>query len=189
MLKSERFRDFRRLTGPIEPDTFLSKFIGPGAPETYNRVMGNYIRLCDGRNWLKQAALIGELPIKMRYLMPMPTAQTNDRGELEFNVDPLIEALKGVQVSKIRNCPICSAFFWASRKDKPCCSNRCAKIRRTRRWREKYPDRYKLRRLGIAVPAELEGGNNSQRKGISKNHWRRKGTPIAALCTLSPKAR
>lgn len=164
MLGSERFSEFRRLTGPITPDTFLSKFIGPGAPVTYNRVLGNYIRLRDGRNWLRQAALIGEQSrtIKIRYLMPMLTAQTNDRGELEFNVDPLVEALKGVEASKIRICPICKAIFWASRKDKPCCSNRCGKIRRTRRWREKYPNRYKLRRLGIAVPAELEGSNNSQ---------------------------
>ena len=166
MLGSERFSEFRRLTGPITPDTFLSKFIGPDAPETYNRVLGNYIRLRDGRNWLRQAALIGEQSraVKIRYLMPMPTVQTNDRGELEFNVDPLIEALKGAEACRIRICPICGAIYWAARKDQPCCGKRCGKIRRTRRWRGKYPNRYKLRRLGIPVPAELEAGSNFQKE-------------------------
>lgn len=146
LLKTEPFRYFRELTGPIEPDTFLSKLLGPDAPKTYNKVMGNYILLRDGRAWLKQTALIGQLKVKMRYLMPNVSAYPNERGELEFNVDPLINVLQRVEASRIRICPICGFIFWAARQDKPCCSIRCAKIRRTRLWRESYENKYKDQR-------------------------------------------
>jgi hypothetical protein len=90
----------------------------------------------------------------MRYLMPPVSAQTNERGELEFNIDPLFKALNGVEAARIRCCPICGFIFWASRKDKPCCTVHCAKIHRTRRWRSKYLDQYKLQRVNRQASSE-----------------------------------
>jgi hypothetical protein len=72
--------------------------------------------------------------------------EVNDKGESQILQGPLVEALVGVDARRIRQCPICSDFFWAGRIDQPCCTSQCAHILRTRRWRENYLERYKLRR-------------------------------------------
>ena len=74
--------------------------------------------------------------------MPHISVYTNDRGELIFNIPPLVKILQGVEAASIRRCPICGLIFWAARSDKPCCSTRCAKVRRSRHSREKYAVKY-----------------------------------------------
>lgn len=182
LLKTEPFRHFRELTGGIEPDTIPSKVFGPDGPKTYFRVMGNYIRLKDGRAWLKQLALIAKLP-KMHYLMPRVSAYTNERGEVEFSVDPPIKELQAVEASRVRTCPICDLIFWAARRDKPCCSIRCAKIRRTRLWRESYKNKYKDQRskknkVRRTVREQREREKLAQLKAPSANHSRGVRLPI-----------
>jgi hypothetical protein len=141
----------------VEPDTFLTKLIGPEAPKTYQKVMGNYILLRDARNWLREIALIGTHTIRIRYTMRSVSAQVNELGQLEFNIDPMIKALENVEVSKIRTCQICRKIFWAPRRDSLCCSIRCGWAERSRRHRKKYPVQYKLQRYERAqVSSELE---------------------------------
>jgi hypothetical protein len=148
LLRSKAFSRFREMTGPIEADTFLIKLIGPKAPQMFSKVMKNYMSLRDGRAWLRQCTQIGRLSpmARMRYLMPAVSAHTNERGELEFDVDPLVKILQGVEASRIRICPICKLLFWASRRDQPCCVIQCAKILRTRLWRESFEIKYRSQR-------------------------------------------
>jgi endogenous inhibitor of DNA gyrase (YacG/DUF329 family) len=145
LLKTEAFARFRELKGPIEPDTILAKLGFPEGATTYRRAIGKYIELRDGRAWLREAARIAQLP-RMHYLMPHVSAYTNEHGELTFDVAPLVKTLAGVDVSRIRVCPICQLIYWAARNDKPCCSDRCASVRTTRRWRESYKIKYRDQR-------------------------------------------
>src|SRR3984893_3699571 len=71
-----------------------------------------------------------------------------DRRDGRFRVEhhPLLQALEGIEVSRIRECAICHQIFWAQRADQPCCTRRCAHILRTRRWRKRYPKKYKIQR-------------------------------------------
>jgi hypothetical protein len=147
LLRTDACSRFRDLTGPVEPDTFLTKFIGPEARKTYQKVMGNYLRLRDARNWLRKLAQSGTSTMNVRFVMPHASVRVNERGQAEFNIDHLVKVLDGVEVSKIRVCPICGVIFWAPRKDAPCCSIRCGKVQRTRRYRAKYLEQYKLQRV------------------------------------------
>lgn len=149
-MKSEAFAEFRKLAGEVKPDAVLQKLLGKKGPKTFNRTVANYVLLRSGREWLRAVAEIGRLEPRFRFRWAMPTiqlpnvsAQTNQRGELQFNLGPLVAALEGIEPFRIRTCPICSLIYWAARRDKPCCSKKCAHILRTRRWRERYGDRYK----------------------------------------------
>jgi hypothetical protein len=83
------------------------------------------------------------------------TLHVNDNGKFVTTIDPLFIELEGVEATRIRECAICRHVFWAGRLDQKCCTTRCAKMLRTRRWRERYyhvgesqsTDGYKLRRL------------------------------------------
>lgn len=68
-------------------------------------------------------------------------------GRVETSGDDVFQALREAEVRRIKECPICAKIFWAGRRDQPCCSKRCAGTRRTRIWRERYPETYKLRRI------------------------------------------
>jgi len=66
-------------------------------------------------------------------------------GKLAFTDPALFVHLKGVEATRIRECPICRNFFWAGRADKRGCSDKCSKVLRSREWRERYPEKYKHR--------------------------------------------
>jgi hypothetical protein len=70
----------------------------------------------------------------------------NDEGKAQIDAG-LLTALEGVEVARIRRCPICERFFWAGRADQKACSKKCNQTRRVRLWREKYQETYKQRRL------------------------------------------
>lgn len=75
---------------------------------------------------------------------PHGQAQT----KTNITVSLVDEALKGVDATRVRECQICNKIFWAGRTNQHCCSKNCAHVLRTRRWREKYQDHYKLQRNG-----------------------------------------
>jgi hypothetical protein len=72
---------------------------------------------------------------------------TDTGGNLRIQHDPLLQALEGVEARRIRECAICGRIFWAGRIDQSCCPKRCAKVLRTRRWRDRYPEKYKPQRI------------------------------------------
>lgn len=80
------------------------------------------------------------------YLENLVSVKTDAGGNLRIQHDPLLQALEGVEVSRIRECPICGALYWAGRLNQPACTGKCAHVLRQRRYRENYLERYKLQR-------------------------------------------
>jgi hypothetical protein len=104
--------------------------------------------------------------------------ETDDKGRQLLTHGPLIEALLGVDIRRIRECPICGNFYWAGRIDQPGCSGKCTGTLRTRRWRNNYPERYKLRRIEAAVRNDLP----AYASGVSEHVGKRlmdKGDDVA----------
>lgn len=79
------------------------------------------------------------------YLANLVSVKTDAIGNLRIQHDPLLQALEGVEVSRIRECPICGALYWAGRLDKPAC-DKCTHVLRQRRYRENYAGKYKQQR-------------------------------------------
>lgn len=50
----------------------------------------------------------------------------------------LFSFVVGVQASRVRRCGICENYFWAGRKDKKVCSERCSATSRKRQERQRY---------------------------------------------------
>jgi hypothetical protein len=51
--------------------------------------------------------------------------EINDDGIIDFTVNAFFLAIKGVDITRIRNCKHCLKVFWAGRRDKVCCSDKC----------------------------------------------------------------
>jgi hypothetical protein len=73
--------------------------------------------------------------------------RVNESGQIEIKVNRLLERLQGIEAERIRECKVCHAIFWAGRIDQKACSTKHAKVLRTREWREKYLEQYKLQRV------------------------------------------
>src|ERR1700746_1241805 len=84
------------------------------------------------------------------------SGHANEDGRFRVQHHPFLRALEDVELGRIRECPICGNIFWAGRIDRPCCKKKCAKIRRTRRWRDKYLSRYKESRIQKAEQKNTE---------------------------------
>lgn len=80
------------------------------------------------------------------YLENLVSVKTDAGGNLRVEHDPLLQALDGVEVRRIRECPICGELYWARRIDKPTCKAKCAHVLRERRYRKNYLEKYKLQR-------------------------------------------
>jgi hypothetical protein len=87
------------------------------------------------------------LPIRSSFEDELVTAVTDQEGKFRVEHHPLLLAIEGVEVSRIRECDVCRQIFWAKRTDQLCCKRRCAKTLRTRRWRQGYVDRYQIQRF------------------------------------------
>jgi hypothetical protein len=174
LVKTQAFSRFRLLIGGTKPDRFFPELFSklniavvhartsagkrhplkegarnvtrPRPPKTYNRVIGEYVRLRAAREFLRWISTIPPLPL--RWSMPpltLQSAQINERGELHFVF--LFEEFEGVEADRIRTCPPCGRIYWARRKDQPGCSQRCVWRIRQQRWRERYLKRYKVQRI------------------------------------------
>jgi hypothetical protein len=85
---------------------------------------------------------------------PTEVTRLDERGCIEFRDGELKQALDGVEAARIRECPVCMRVFWAKRKDKQACSERCVNARRVREWRKNYRAKYKLLRIRSADKKE-----------------------------------
>jgi hypothetical protein len=165
----ESFAKFRRHIGGTRPDRFLLEIFSKlnvgvehrattvrsksrssdrvGPPKTYNRLIGEYIRLYAAREFLRWVTTIPPVPMTTRWLMPpisVNRAETNERGELHFSF--LFQDFEGVVAQRIRRCQCCGQIYWAKRSDQPACSQRCVWRIRQRRWRANYLEKYKQQR-------------------------------------------
>ena len=57
-------------------------------------------------------------------------------------MSPLARAIEGAEIDYLRYCETCRKIFYAGRKNQPCCSLKCAKSKRQKRWRQKYKAGY-----------------------------------------------
>jgi hypothetical protein len=105
-------------------------------------------------------------------------------GKFRVEHHPLLRALEGVELVRIRECHICGKIFWAGRIDQLCCTTRCAKVLRTRRWRECYPERYKQQRY---VKAQAQPKKNYE---VARDEVeRRRLEPVKAASSARRPAR
>jgi len=68
----------------------------------------------------------------------LPYLMIDANGLLQPPKDELIEILKDVEATRIRECEGCKRIFWAGRITQKGCSARCGDIIRKRRHRERY---------------------------------------------------
>jgi len=103
---------------------------------------------------------VDKAPLRIRRLYETPAASRSEiwifKGTVTTRwVDPFkdfLAALEGVEVVRLRQCPICSRFFYALRKDQKACSKRCNAARRERDWRanqSSYEYQRKLKSAGL----------------------------------------
>jgi hypothetical protein len=76
--------------------------------------------------------------------------EVDDHGRLQFPQDNIvaavIAALKGIERSRFRLCPVCGRIVWSGRAGEnrtDACQPRCAGTVRSRRHRQLYPDEYR----------------------------------------------
>jgi len=75
---------------------------------------------------LSAVATISRLP----YLFIVP--RVDDCGRLRFSLGKILDALEGVEIGRIRQCPVCGRIFWAARIDQKAHDHRCANTLRVR---------------------------------------------------------
>src|SRR5262249_14175338 len=96
-------------------------------------------------------------------LFPQKLTLDNE-GRVTFELTKLGKCILGVEMHRIRQCPICDKIYWAERKDQPCCSKSCAGALRTRRWRENYLEIYKGQRIRKANEEERKHERQVEKK-------------------------
>lgn len=57
-------------------------------------------------------------------------------GIIRYKIEWYAEVFEGVDIAKIRRCPICEKVFWQNRKDKKTCSKPCSNVLAKRDHRE-----------------------------------------------------
>jgi len=119
--------------------------------DVFLNAMNRYRFLLDARDALMDIAQWhSKKPNERRCLFPAPSSgvlmfYSDVNGKLAFQIEPLfhdtIATLVGVEVQRIRRCPICEKIYWAERIDQPTCSKRCNNVRRSRIQRGTYQER------------------------------------------------
>jgi hypothetical protein len=79
--------------------------------------------------------IAGRLRERLPFVSVSVDLVENQRGEIQ-RVPGLLEALEGTSVDRIRACAICSAIFWATRRNSDCCTEKCRKTYNQRNSRE-----------------------------------------------------
>jgi hypothetical protein len=49
-------------------------------------------------------------------------------------------AVEGIEIDYLRDCAMCGNIFYAGRKNQQCCTPKCAKAQRQKRWRQRFKD-------------------------------------------------
>lgn len=55
-------------------------------------------------------------------------------------MSPFAHAIQGAEIDYIRYCETCGKIFYAGRKNQQCCTVKCAKAQRQKRWRQRFKD-------------------------------------------------
>lgn len=119
----------------------------------YRQARNWYTRLYHLADFLQTYVLDGESPYRddpvAKVFRIDNIAVINER--ISFEPDRFTDAFLDVSIHRIRRCANCGRVFWAKRDDMKGCSLSCAKILRTRKWREKTTEeqrrKYKINRI------------------------------------------
>lgn len=84
-------------------------------------------------------------------------AYKDEEGRLRLDPHPILRCIEGVEVDRVRRCPVCEKFFWAGHRNKKQCSDACGHALRNRRYRKNYSEKYKLQRVKKENEAEKKG--------------------------------
>jgi hypothetical protein len=146
LLKREEFSQFRALVGQIAPDKVFMALVGRDAPITGDDAKDLYRMLVDARATLRKAAQVGVASRQFRtewWGLPHlhPIATIDEHGKFRLRLHPIVSALEGVEIARIRVCKRCGLIFWASRNDSSCCGKACSQQHRKANW-SKYSSRY-----------------------------------------------
>ena len=80
---------------------------------------------------------LSSIPINGLELSPRDIRAEIIDGKITFSFRyPIYEALRDVEVSRLRICPICQKIFWAYRITSTGCCKQHSTAMRTRKWRE-----------------------------------------------------
>ena len=150
----------REYVGPLHFETAMTLFFeepyatqGFTLEETMAAALVRYDGLINARKILEEIAEHGKHVRAHRYFYEKTgrwpgtplvstfsglkvTLRIGEQSRIEIKTDELLDALVGVEASRIRKCPICTSMFWAGRIDQKCCTNKCANVARVRRSRE-----------------------------------------------------
>lgn len=153
---AESVRRWLAKTFPGDECVELREHLAPAYKSGAGGPHERYVRLVAAHAAIERIAELGRIPRgpvvfqQAERVWPLffpVTATVDNEGRLRFANDDIREALEGVEIHRIKCCPVCGRFFWAFRRDQPCCSVKCANSRRVRRWREKYLKVYKPNRI------------------------------------------
>jgi hypothetical protein len=84
-------------------------------------------------------------------LLPVSGHFAIENGRSHFSFDPVLTDLEGLEVKRIKRCPVCSKFFWTKRSHKRGCTVECARAitnrhnyqnRKARAQRQQFYRRY-----------------------------------------------
>lgn len=111
------------------------------------RVQSGYAMVLDMKNALQD--LINEAndvfdegetiyfhePVNARAYLEITKERT-----VTVRMSPFAHAIQGVEIDYIRYCETCGKIFYAGRKNQNCCSVKCAKAQRQKRWRQRFKE-------------------------------------------------
>lgn len=151
MLRSSEFRRFRELVGWTSLPGKLSGgqwvLFGVEYMKLWtSRELLHAIAQSHGADMLSFRIRIGNLLLQAPESFIRPRVEN---GRLLFSLGNTLDVLQGVEVQRIKECPICREIFWAARIDQPACSRHTGTWR-ARRWRQVSPERrqrYKIQRV------------------------------------------
>ena len=148
----------------VAPNEYRAKFtasLQEGLPRDQCPLFWGFFDPWLSSNWVAAVQLYGELVAARALLRAVATgphepgpfklppgsgavvdAEIGQDGKMRPTNGYFLGILAGVEVARIRRCPICGVIYWAGRLDKPACSDRCKSVVRQRRHRERHSERY-----------------------------------------------
>ncbi|MBS1798093.1 MAG: hypothetical protein JSS81_30030 [Acidobacteria bacterium] len=89
---------------------------------------------------------------------------TVEYNRLKILPDEFTEAFDGVDIDRVKICGHCKKVFWAKRQTMKGCSKSCAKILRTKKWREKTTKEQRQKYYENRVLKEIRNQKNKMER-------------------------
>lgn len=145
---------------PYGSELFLRDGIN-SAGRRYDTAIEFHERIYNLLNYVEKRA--SELKAGSRYYHETPLIFAMEfvdlvDGRVRFIPDKFTEAFEGVEADRLKRCGACGRVFWVRRTDQKGCTVSCAKVLRTRKWREKTTEeqrvKYKVNRIKKTLATE-----------------------------------